>query len=348
MIVVHHRYDFDQTEPVLVYDGSRPAIWGNDRLCQAHMDKVGLSEKEFAYFFDGPNYIASPLEEGVDPFDDIPNAEEFMWNYPPGEEEMPDDPQIYPPRSFYEDEVTRKAADKAVEAFEGLGGGSDPFERKADESGSVGYEEADDHLYRMHERLCQYDGELSKAPPVWNDDETIPEYVKQAVLDVIEAGVVWDKFDGYSKQTADAVRNSLEENLTQPQGWSLKSLVNDLLDMYPGMGERKAMNIVRTETSAIFNTARQQAYEDREDADNYVYYWQGPDDHRTTEVCKEIREEVEQRGGSVTLRELKNILHDKARKYEGTREGGTPERADEWVPHYQCRSTFVRDVKADL
>lgn len=201
----------------------------------------------------------------------------------------------------------------------------------------------------MHKNLVEWDGDdLSKAPPAWASEEDIPEFVKDVIHRVIGMGVTWDKFEGYSRQAAQAIRNSLEDNLTQPQGWSIESLVNDLQEMYSGLSDEKATNIARTETSAILNTARAEAYEERGDDVDYHYYWQGPNDHRTTKVCEEIKEEIESRGGNVTMDTLQTILMDKAKKYEGTREGGTPERVDEWTPHYQCRHTFIRDVKSQL
>lgn len=201
-------------------------------------------------------------------------------------------------------------------------------------------------MLAMHERLVWWNGDdLSKAPPAWPSDDEVPEFVKEAILSVIDDGAMWDEFAGYSSQAAAAIHNSLEEKVTQPQGWSIGSIVDDLLELYSGLGKERALTIARTEVGAIMNRARQEAYEQRDDSDDYVYYWQGPGDHRTTDVCKEIKEEVDARGGHVPLEELRSILRTKARKYENTAQGGTPERVSEWVPHYQCRHTFIRDVR---
>lgn len=384
MIVIKRRYDGDETEPVLAYDGDSEELWGYEQLWGANLDLVGHDEETFAAFFDGPNLFA--VESDVDPFEDTPNAEELLMNYPPGSRDLPDVDLRDPPEGYEvgEGEET-EAAEKMADAAAGTlaeegdeGNGHRAAERLAaaahdvvtDDTGSgqdgalaadwaapatsktltkAEYERCDDFMREMHKRLVEFDGDLDKAPPAWPSDDEVPEFVQRVIEEVInQGGVVWDKFEGYSRQAARAVRNSLEENLTQPQGWSIRSLMDDLQEMYSGMSDEQAANIARTETSAILNTAREEAYEQQEGADDFVYYWQGPADHRRTEVCREIAEEVEARGGNVPLDELQDILREKAEKYEGTAEGGTPERVDEWTPHYQCRHTFVRDVKADL
>lgn len=215
--------------------------------------------------------------------------------------------------------------------------------------GKSRYEKTDDALAGMHERLVQWDGDdLSKAPAAWPSDDEVPEYVKEYVEDAIDSGVGWDEFAGYSRQTADAIHDTFEEKLTQPQGWSVGSIVDDLQEKYSAMDDSQALNIVQTELSVIFNSAREQAYKDRDDGREYLFYWQGPSDHRTTDVCMEIKEEVDDRGGNVPMEELRSIVRSKAKKYAGTNQGGTPERADEWLPHFKCRHTMVRDVKATL
>ena len=353
MIIVRRRYDFDQYEAVLAYDAESGELWGYPEIWGSNIDKVGLTEHQFAQFFDGPNLVA--FNEEQDPFEETPNAEDVLRNYPPGSEDIPDVPQAEPlDRDEGEGQEAEKAAsslaEAAVDAVRGSGTGNGNTAEKADSTLSKEeYERCDDFLREMHKNLAEWDGDdLAKAPPVWESDSTVPEFVKEVIRKVISGDIVWDKFAGYSSQAAQAIQNSLEENLTQPQGWSIKSLVNDLQELYPGMKQEQATNIARTETSAILNSARAEAYKERSDSADYLYYWQGPADSRRTKVCKEITQEVEKRGGSVPMETLQAIVREKARKYAGTREGGTPERADEWTPHYQCRHTFVRDVKSDL
>lgn len=362
MIIIKRANDWGEMEAVLAYNGETEELWGYEAEWEGALPKVGLSENEFAKFYDGPRYFAAYSEEEVDPFEDMPNIEPLLRNYPPGSEDIPDRPTPEPLGEGYQnvvpeedregpaDKAAESAADAAVESLEESGTGNLKTAEKSNDGLSVdGYEYADDFMRDMHKRLAEWDGDdLSKAPMAWPADEQVPEFVKEVIRQVIQNDVVWDDFSGYTRQAARAIQNSLRDNLTQPQGWSIESLVRDLQSIYPGMDDEQAHNIARTETSAVLNSAREEAYKKRPQAANYVYYWSGPADHRRTDVCKEIVNEVESRGGSVPMNELRSILRSKARKYENTDQGGTPERVSEWCPHYQCRHTFVRDVKADL
>lgn len=58
--------------------------------------------------------------------------------------------------------------------------------------------------------------------------------------------------------------------------------------------------------------------------------WVGPDDQSTTDLCTEIKREV---GSGVPVSEIEDIVERVAEKYDY----GTPDRADELVPHFQCR-----------
>ena len=101
--------------------------------------------------------------------------------------------------------------------------------------------------------------------------------------------------------------------------------------------------MTRTEVTSVLSTAREKGYERRGNADEGdVFYWEGADDSRITDACKE-------------LLELTNPRH-----------GGTPRPLDELVAleeevhnkhfpdldfrrhviHPNERKTFVRDVSA--
>lgn len=189
------------------------------------------------------------------------------------------------------------------------------------------------------------DEDLSKAPNMWEHASNVPEFVKEFIREAISQGVIWDQFEDIPKAAILKVEELFRENLTQPQGWSVHSLTEDLSDEFASLSRKQAETIARNETAAIMNTAREEAYKSRPDEDEYEYYWSNPQDHRTTDVCNEIIEEIESQGGAVDLPTLKDILLDKAQKYANDPDnGGTPQRVDEWLPHFECRSTFVREV----
>lgn len=72
------------------------------------------------------------------------------------------------------------------------------------------------------------------------------------------------------------------------------------------------------------------------------YSWSTAGDDQVHPVCEEVAEEIENRGGSVPLEELQEILKEKAEKYED--QGGTPERVDHLVAHEKCRSAILPSV----
>lgn len=181
--------------------------------------------------------------------------------------------------------------------------------------------------------------DLTKAAPAWSDDTDVPQFVQDALRATLDGDVLWDGLEDESE-----VREALEGSFTQPQGWSISSVVNRVQDGL-NVSEDKAQGITRMETAAVLNTTRMNGYAAQNDGDG-LYYWSGPDDFRTTKVCEEIKRKIAARGGSVPREELKRILTTVAEKYEGTREGGTPERVEEWVPHFECRHSPVEDIRS--
>lgn len=204
------------------------------------------------------------------------------------------------------------------------------------------YDQVDDQICEAIKDQIWPD-DLEKADAVWGDSDDVPNFIKEFVGFVLkETDVLHDNFDGIPMAAGRKIHDLFEEKLTQPQGWSLRSIKQDLMKEFPNMPESQAETITRMEVGAVLNEAREVAYESRDDSERYKYDWIGPDDSRTTKVCEEITKEVESRGGSVPMDELKSILKEKAKKYQDR--GGTPRRVDDWMPHYGCRHTFVRRV----
>lgn len=249
-------------------------------------------------------------------------------------------------REKYDDEAVEEVVEKAEGRF--LSGSRlDKVNPPRD------YEKADDALLSAHKKAVQWKAnepfdqyDVSKAPGIWESQDEVPDWVLYALERLIRQGdVIWG--GGYERLPPDAeaeIQDVLEDRMTQPQGWSLDSLLQDLKDHYPNRDDEYLLNILRNETSAVLNTAREEAYAQREDADEYVFDWIGPDDHRTTDTCKAVKSEIDSRGGSVPIEQLKEILYEKALEHQGAE--GTPERVDDWQPHYQCRHTFTRRVQS--
>lgn len=66
--------------------------------------------------------------------------------------------------------------------------------------------------------------------------------------------------------------------------------------------------------------------------------WSVPDDERgCSPVCEATAEEIDDRGGAVSVPELQKILRRNAEKNDD----GTPKRMDNWIPHKECRCTVI-------
>lgn len=234
------------------------------------------------------------------------------------------------------------------------GAGDDEEEDEGDTAEKIfketdaSFEEIDEAFFRMHKNVVQWQPEegesLEKAPMMWRGGESMPEFVKEYIRKALDAGAFWQ--GDFASLPADArrkLKDVFERSMTQPQGWSLSSLVENIQEEFPTVDTNDAEEIARNESAAIANKARKEAYEASEDAgEEFEYYWSGPADHRTTPLCEKMKELTNPNYGGTPrpMGELKQLLMREAKNFEG----GTPDRIDDLVPHYQCRHTFTREV----
>lgn len=66
--------------------------------------------------------------------------------------------------------------------------------------------------------------------------------------------------------------------------------------------------------------------------------WMLPGNGEISPVCEVTAEEIEEKGGSVSVEELQTILFANAQKFED----GTPERVQHWIPHNRCRCSLQK------
>lgn len=198
--------------------------------------------------------------------------------------------------------------------------------------------QVDDMLIDAWEKQVCADS-LEKAPNMWRRDDNVPQFVRTFVLQsAVKRDALWDEYNDVPHMAALSVHEIIKDNLTNPEGWSIKTISNDLTDEFEGISENQAETIARTEVASVLNKARVMAYD--ASGEELQFYWSGPSDEHTTDICEETKTEIENRGGYVDKDTLKKILRRKARKYQD--DGGTPERVDTFVPHFNCRHTLVR------
>lgn len=212
----------------------------------------------------------------------------------------------------------------------------------------------DRHLLKAHASQIQPESVDDIEKRAWNRDESVPEYVRQGVLNAIERGAIFDSFETVPGTLRETLEDILRDSLTQSQGWSLDSIVDRMRDAFPGVDGDALETVARTETSSVLNRARETGYENREDADRFKYYWQGSVDSRTTQCCEDlmIATGVESGTPETPFSEVPGEAVDMATLVRLEREASDHHFPDlsfrRHVPHINCRKTFVRDASAEV
>lgn len=218
-------------------------------------------------------------------------------------------------------------------------GAADP--RNADDPG-VGEAQAEsdqpvDVLQKAYEHLVWSDDAVEqKASPFFDEDEDVPEFAKKLVRRAIQAGAVFADFDELGAGARLKLTDFFSEKLTQPQGWSLNSLADDIVDEF-GVDREYAEDIARNEAGNILKKSREIGYEEQGDLDDRRFKWIGPEDDRKHEACWWMLEKTNPDHGGTPrpLDELKDLVQEANRRFvEG-------HDAREWSPHIGCRDTYV-------
>lgn len=228
------------------------------------------------------------------------------------------------------------------------GPAEDPPETDPAEEPDLSMEEAlalDDALLKAHKSQIWPKSIDDIEKKAWDGDADVPQYVIEAVEEAIEKGAIFDDIKSLPGETVEKLKDLLKDKLTQPQGWSLRSLVRDAKKEWPGVPEEDLEVVLRTETAGVLNKAREIGYEDRPESGRYTFKWEGPDDQRTTDACKELKEETnpDYGGTPVPMPELKRKereVHNKHFKNLSFR--------DDHTIHPHERHTFVRATGDDL
>lgn len=223
--------------------------------------------------------------------------------------------------------------------------GSGDEEDSGGESGNRSADDAREALRELEDaqkhvtwRSREADGDVGQkaAEPFWDRDEDVPKFVKQAVRKALTAGAISTISEELSASvTIRDVEGFFEQQLSQPQGWSIQSLTENYADEFD-VDEKTAEQAVRSQTSNLLNQARADGYQEIE-ADDSRFKWLGPDDDRITDACEWLKEQTnpEHGGGPVTLDELEALVDRANQKFASEYDGNT------WTPHWQCRHTFV-------
>jgi len=181
-----------------------------------------------------------------------------------------------------------------------------------------------------------------------------PRVRHNGILEAIDRGAIFENFETVPGTLRETLEDVLRDSLTQPNGWSLDSIVDRLGDAFPGVDTDALETVARTETTSILNEAREVGYEDREDADRFRYYWNGPGDSRTTDLCEDLKIATGQKTGTpeTDFSGMPGEATDLDTLVRLEREASNHHFPDlqfrRHVPHINCRHTFVRDAGAEV
>lgn len=151
------------------------------------------------------------------------------------------------------------------------------------------------------------------------------------LLKAIMVAPLMGRFQKLAPQEAEDLYDEIIKVMIRPERWSLTDISKVLKKKFPELNDYEAERIARTETTMISNKARELQYTENHPDSKYI--WIGPDDHRTTEICKTIKERQPKDG--LSLGELKSLVYSVALE-----KGETQPR--DWLPHVNCRHTFRR------
>lgn len=131
---------------------------------------------------------------------------------------------------------------------------------------------------------------------------------------------------------ADLFVRAIKEGYFEGYGYRKVARNADRLGI--DLPREESTTIVWNEMAGI--TTRQNIRRYRDQTVTTTVEWLLPGDGDVSPICRETAATIENRGGSVTIDELQQILYSNAEAHDD----GHPERVKHWVPHDRCRCSI--------
>jgi len=168
-----------------------------------------------------------------------------------------------------------------------------------------------------------------------------PEFVLDRIRDAVNAGAIFSDIEGVPGDELMGFRELFKDNLATDD-FTLDDVTDAVME-FTDKSRDSAEITARTEMSSVMNTAREEGYQERGEADD-LFYWTGaePGDDRQTEACRLLIERTNPYHGGepVPLEELRSLLPWAAEQDPDL--DASMVRADSWVIHIGERSTFAK------
>lgn len=150
------------------------------------------------------------------------------------------------------------------------------------------------------------------------------------------AGAIVEQY-GLAAEDARRLAEILAGELTREDGYT-RRMIADRVARETDVDGDQARTVVDTEVASIRNLARVRKFT-RQSGETVRFRWIDSVGADESPVCADVRAAIDE-AGAVTLDELEDIIEEAASDHEE----GTPERADDLIPHEQCRHTVVRHM----
>ena len=151
------------------------------------------------------------------------------------------------------------------------------------------------------------------------------------------AGAIMDHY-GLSGEAAREVAEILAAELSREEGYA-RTMIADRVARELDIDEERARTIVDTEVASVRNLARAEAFR-RQGGRDVRLRWVDSVGRDDSPVCADVRATIDKQG-AVTLSTLRSLVREAAEDHPE----GTPERADDLIPHEGCRHTVVRHME---
>lgn len=151
------------------------------------------------------------------------------------------------------------------------------------------------------------------------------------MVESINTNLYDKKFEGFTVAASNSIKEYLVTALKN--GYSMSRITKHIMRKGgSSITIVKAEMIARTEIQALQNTVREWSYKKLDPKLEFKYKWLGPNDDRTTKICRTIKSRTSK---GVSLNKLREIVKEESIKggFDGSRE---------WTPHIFCRHSFVR------
>lgn len=176
--------------------------------------------------------------------------------------------------------------------------------------------------------------EVNKSPS-WSSDDDVTAETRDWVDAIFQTeDPVYDEYANIPDLAGLEVKAKIIDELQSSGGWSLDSVQGELARKFDlAMGDQQLQTIARTETAAVLNRSQFVALEAL--PDDPVVKWVGPDDSRTTDLCRDLSDAT---SDGVRFSEFKPMMREYAESYPA----GKTDRLEQGILHFQERYTIKR------